>query len=68
MIDRNLTDGDVEAIVAELKSQLVKDFYGEVGRGVWGWVKKVVWMLLLLMAVYGMASEKGFVHPMEVAP
>ena len=54
--DRNLTDTDVEAIVAELKRQLVADFQLEVGKGLLGWVKKIFWWLLLLAAVYGMAG------------
>lgn len=54
--DRNLTDTDVEAIVAELKRQLVADFQLEVGKGMLGWVKKVFWWLLLIAAVYGMAD------------
>ena len=57
--DRTLTDADVEAIVASLKSQLVSDFYGEVGRGVWYWCKKAFMGIVLLMAIYGMAKEVG---------
>ena len=62
--ERNLTDDDVDAIVSELKRQLVRDFYGEVGRGVWGWVSKAFWALMLIAAVYGIASDKGFIQSM----
>ncbi len=59
---RNLTDDDVAAIVAALKDELVRDFYGEVGRGVWTWVKRALFVLLLFLAVQGMAGEKSFFH------
>lgn len=54
---RNLTDADVEAIVAKLKNELVEDFYGDLGRGVWAFVKKALIGLLLLLAIYGVASS-----------
>ena len=56
--ERNLTDADVAAIIKGLKAELVTDFYGEVGRGVWSWIKKAMFGLLLLVAVYGMANHK----------
>lgn len=61
--DRSLTDADVAAIVALLKSELVEDFYGEVGRGVWSWIKRAIIGLLIILAVYGMAN-KG--HPFSI--
>lgn len=60
--DRNLTDGDVEAIVAELKEQLVTDFYGEVGRGIWAWVKKALFVLLFVLALQGIAGDRTFMN------
>lgn len=57
-LSRNLTDADVDAIVEKLKDELVNDFYGEVGRGVWGWLKKVFWAGLLALAVYGASTGK----------
>lgn len=59
---RNLTDDDVDAIVGKLKSQLVSDFYGEVGKGLWGWIKKAIWMLLLLLAIQGMAGDRPWLQ------
>lgn len=56
---RNLTDADVEAIVDRLKDELVADFYGEVGKGVWAWIKRIVIGLLFLLAVYGVAHGGG---------
>ena len=60
--DRNLTDADVEAIVAELKEQLVTDFYGGVGRGIWGWVKKALFVLLFLLALQGIAGDRSWIN------
>lgn len=54
---RNLTDGDVKAIVALLKAELVEDLYGEVGRGVWTWIKKVFFGALLAFAIYAAADD-----------
>jgi len=54
--ERILSDEDVQAIVAELKKQLLADFQLEVGKGLLGWVKKIFWWLLLIAAVYGMAG------------
>lgn len=59
---RKLTDDDVAAIVALLKQQLLTDFYGEVGRGVWGWVKKALFVILFVLALQGMAGDKNFLQ------
>lgn len=56
---RTLTDADVKAIVALLKEELVEDFYGEVGRGVWAWIKRAVFGLLLAFAIYAAAHDRG---------
>lgn len=56
---RTLTDADVAAIVDLLKAELVKDFYGEVGRGVWVWLKKGIFAALLAFAIYAAASDRG---------
>ena len=45
--DRNLTDKDVEAIIDGLKDKLMTDFYGEVGKGFWSWIKKAVFLSLI---------------------
>ena len=56
---RTLSDADVKAIVELLKSELVEDFYGEVGRGVWAWVKRAVVAVLLAAAIYGAALDRS---------
>ncbi len=66
--ERTLTDADVAAIVEKLKGELVNDFYGEVGRDVWSWVKKAVIGLVLLLAIYGMASKGYSFIPFEQVP
>lgn len=60
--ERNLTDADVEAIVTELKTQLVADFYGEIGKGIWGLFKKAILPVLLILALYGASQDKGFIQ------
>ena len=59
--DRNLTDADVTAIVSELKEQLVTDFYGEVGKGLWAWVKKALFVLLFILALQGIQDDRSFI-------
>lgn len=58
--DRNLTDKDVDAIVEGLKKSLMTDFYGEVGKGFWGWIKKAAFVLLLILALQGMQGDRSF--------
>lgn len=57
--ERKLTDADVKAIVDTLKDELVSDFYGEVGRGIWGWVKKALVVLLFVLALQGIAGDRS---------
>lgn len=60
--NRSLTDADVEAIVARLKAQLVNDFYGEIGKGVWALIKKWLLAVALILAVYGIAHDRNFLQ------
>lgn len=66
MNDRTLTDADVSAIVDKLKAEIVKDFYGEVGRGVWAWVVKIFWVAVFGIAVYGIAHSQSVPGVLEV--
>ena len=51
--DRLLSDADVEAVVDQLEARMVSRFYGNVGRGVWGWFWKAAVGLAMLAAAYG---------------
>lgn len=55
---RNLTDGDVTAIVTALEKSLTDKFYSDLGRGVWSWVRKTLIAMLLAFAAYG--AVKGY--------
>jgi hypothetical protein len=58
MSERNLTDGDVDAIVAALTNKVKQEFYADLGRGVWSVAWKAVVGLLIALAAYG--SLKGY--------
>lgn len=67
MNGRTLTDDDVQAIVDKLRADLVADFYGEIGRGAWAWIKKLILGLAFMLAVYGMSQDKGILHGFVVS-
>jgi hypothetical protein len=50
---RNLTDADVDAIVSKFQERFTRQFYLDLGKGVW----KVAWQgaiaILILLAAYG---------------
>lgn len=58
MSDRNLTDEDVEAIVAALTSKVKQEFYEDLGRGVWSIAWKVV--VGAIVAVAALGAHKGW--------
>lgn len=60
--NRKLTDEDVKSIVDELKRELFKDFQLEVAKGVLGWVKKAVVVILIYLALQGIAGDKAFLQ------
>lgn len=60
--NRRLTDDDVKSIVDELKRELFKDFQLEVAKGVLGWVKKAVVVILIYLALQGIAGDKAFLQ------
>jgi len=66
MTGRTLSDADVTAIVDKLKEEIVKDFYGEVGRGVWMWIKKAFFAMLILIAAYAVSQNKSPFGSIEV--
>lgn len=58
MTDRNLTDGDVKAIVDLLKDEIARDLFAEAGKGLWQWVRKTLIWALLLFAAYHLTGGK----------
>jgi len=60
--ERLLTDADVKAIAKELKAGLLRDLYLEAGKGVVFWARRVVVLMLLVLAVYGvLAANKALI-------
>lgn len=59
--DRTLSDADVKAVADQLYARIVGDFYRDLGKGVFGYVKKVVIVILLAIAAYGAAKYSGSV-------
>lgn len=58
---RVLTDADIAAIAAELEKRLTDNFYQDLGKGVWGLVKKALLAVLVGIAAYG--AIKGAPKP-----
>jgi hypothetical protein len=50
---RNLTDADVDALVSKFQDRFTRQFYLDLGKGVW----KVAWqalvVIVILVAAYG---------------
>lgn len=51
--ERRLTDADVKAIVNSLKKSVVDEFYVDLGRGLWGYLKKALFVAAVSIAAYG---------------
>ena len=50
---RNLTDGDVAAIIDGLFERVKTEFYKDLGKGLWGFVWKCVVASVIGIAAYG---------------
>jgi hypothetical protein len=59
-INRTLSDADIDAIALRLKEHFVKDFYTDIGRGVWGTVRKGLVWIILAGCVYFAAKGQSF--------
>lgn len=55
---RRLTDDDVQAIVDAAEARIISNFYGNIGRGLWGLVWKAILVGAIALAAYG-ALGKG---------
>ena len=53
--ERKITDADVDAITESLRRKIITEFYQDLGKGVWGWVWKVIVMAIVGIAAYGAA-------------
>jgi hypothetical protein len=51
--ERALTDADIKALADELEDRLVRRFYLNLGRGVWGLIWRAVMVGLLGLAAWG---------------
>ena len=50
---RNLTDADIDALLAKIRSE----FYTDLGRGFWGMAWRGLIIVLLVIAAYGVAHR-----------
>jgi len=50
---RMLTDGDVEALTASIRDKVIREFYQDLGKGVWGLVWRSIVIVLIGIAAYG---------------
>jgi hypothetical protein len=57
---RNLTNADAREIAVQLKKQIMEDFKLEVGAGILALVKKALFYILLMLAIYGVTQNQGF--------
>jgi hypothetical protein len=60
--NRTLSDDDVAAIAKKMKQQLIADFYEDVGKGVWGTVKKILIWGFISVAFYFAAKGEHIVQ------
>jgi hypothetical protein len=51
---RNLTEGDVKALVAEMRAQVTEQFFQDLGKGLWGLFRAS--FLAVILAVLGYAT------------
>lgn len=56
--DRKLSDADIEAILNQVEQRVAARFYSDLGRGVWGMVRKALLLAMVAVAAYG--SVKGY--------
>lgn len=52
-MSRTLSDDDIDAITDALHAKIVNDFYGNVGKGMWAVVWKVIMGAMIGLAAYG---------------
>lgn len=59
MNGRNLTDADVQAIVAAFEARMTEKFYRDLGKGLLGLVWKGLLGAMIFVAAYGAYRGNG---------
>jgi citrate lyase gamma subunit len=57
--ERRISDADVEAIVEELRKQVSRQFYDDLGRGIWSALKTLAIAAALALAAWGYKTGSG---------
>jgi hypothetical protein len=57
--ERRITDADVAAIVDELRAELARQFYDDLGRGIWSALKTLAIAAALAVAAWGYKAGSG---------
>lgn len=50
---RQLSEEDIDAITNSLRDKIIKDFYQNLGRGVWALAWKAILIVIVGIAIYG---------------
>jgi hypothetical protein len=58
MPERNITNADARAIAIALRDEIKREFYSDLGKGVWGYIKKTLFIGLIAVSAYGAALHK----------
>ncbi len=54
--ERRLSDADVIALADEMERRIVRRFYGNLGRGIWSLVWRIIVWAIVGIAAYGIAK------------
>jgi hypothetical protein len=57
--ERRISDADVTAIVDELRAELARQFYDDLGRGIWSALKTLAIAAALALAAWGYKAGSG---------
>lgn len=51
--ERKITDADANAIAEAVRTQMLKQFYQDLGKGIWGLLWRAAVTIALAVAAYG---------------
>ena len=54
---RTLTDADIQALTEQLREKVIREFYQDLGRGVWALVWRAVVLAMIAVAAFGAAKS-----------